>query len=748
MYGREEKVPVIRLAMTQYVILVIFLVLIFGLWNLQVLHSDKYANMAEQNRVKEVPILAPRGKLLDREGRPIVDNYPSFSALLLRSQGRSGDANLDAIAAGLHLDPNEVKARVKRLSAMTGYQPIFLKYDITPDELAFIEAHRNEFPELDTITVHRRLYPKNGFMAHLIGYVGEVSEEMLNNPRYELYSAGDIVGQSGVEAEYNDLLMGKNGSRRVLVNSKGKEVGELSDTPAIPGKALQLTVDLDLQIAAEEALGDKAGAIIAMDPKTGEILALVSRPTFDPNAFAVRISSKEWNALLTDPGKPLLNKAIQAQLAPGSTFKIIMSVAGWQEGIAQTLRVNCGGGATFYGRRFGCWVKGGHGPVDLTKGIYQSCDVFFYNLAERLGIGRIAKYATAFGLGQKTGIDLPQEVAGVMPSEEWKLRNFRQKWFAGETISVGIGQGAVAITPMQLLRAVSAISMGGHLVRPHVVFPDKVPESYRNALHYADTQEIPIDPTGWETITDAMARVLLPEGTAPSAHIAGLEIAGKTGSAQTVSLALRAKYANKSEFAQNGWFVGFTPKRDPDVVVCVLFQGGEHGRLAARLATQVIKAYEDKKNHRPIEHPGAPKAAPGEDEPGEAVPANTPAPKPTQVTGMWSDGDGSGKLQAARFRLDAPAHKFHRAIAAPGMEQFAQAPAAGAASVAAYPSCCTGPASARTTPLKACPELVEGPTEGLNGPPPPEGLSGVPSWQAVPGIVATLPAPLQNGGRR
>src|SRR6266702_1355436 len=677
MFGRDEKVPLIRLAIAQYVILFIFLLLVYGLWRLQVLHSDYYTSMAEQNRVKEVPILAPRGKLLDREGRPIVDNYPSFSALLLRSQGKITDANLDAIANGLHLDPDELKGRVKRLSAMPGYQPIFIKYDITPDELAFVESHRNEFPELDTITVHRRLYPKNGFMAHLIGYVGEVSEDMLNNPRFELYNSGDVVGQSGVEAEYNDMLMGKNGSRRVLVNSKGKEVGELSDTPAIPGKPLQLTVDLDLQIAAEEVLGDnKNGAIIAMNPKTGEILAMASRPSFDPNAFAVRISNKDWQALMNDPGKPLMNKAIQAQLAPGSTFKIIMSVAGWQEGIAQDLRVSCNGGATFYGRRFGCWVKGGHGGVDLTTAIYQSCDVFFYTLAERLGIERIAKYSTMLGLGQKTGIDLPQEATGVIPSEEWKLKNFRQKWFAGETISVGIVQGAVATTPVQLLRAISAISMGGHLVRPHVAFPDKVPENYREALHYTDTKDVTIDPKGWETITDAMVRVLLPGGTAPSAHIPGVEIAGKTGSAQIVSLALRAKYANRAEFAQNGWFVGFTPKRDPDIVVCVLFQGGEHGRLAARLATQVIKAYVDKKNHKQLDHLKPPSEAEEQSNPA-AEPGtqgrNRTQKKTIEVSGLWTD-PGNDHLQAARFEMKSGSatREFHRAIAAPGMEQFAQ----------------------------------------------------------------------------
>ena len=339
MFGREEKVPQIRLTGIQYIILAIFLLLAFGLWRLQIVNQGKYDTLAQMNRIREVPILAPRGKILDREGRIIVDNYPSFSALLLRDQKQAADldADLDGIAAGLHLDPADLRQRLKRMAALPGFNPIFLKYDVTPDELAFIESHRNEYPELDTITVHRRLYPKNGFAAHLIGYVGEVSDEMLNQPQFQFNNVGDIVGQSGVEKYYNDILMGQNGSRRVLVNSRGKEVGELSDKPAVPGKQLKLTIDIDLQIAAEEALAGKNGAIVAMDPRSGEVLAMVSRPAFDPNAFAVRISRKEWNDLLTDPAKPLLNKAIQAQLAPGSVFKVIMSVAGWQEGISQTL---------------------------------------------------------------------------------------------------------------------------------------------------------------------------------------------------------------------------------------------------------------------------------------------------------------------------------------------------------------------------------------------------------------------------
>src|SRR5271163_3267455 len=506
MFGRDEKVSALRLTAVQYVVLFIFLLLAYGLWRLQVMHSDEYALLAEKNRVRNVPILAPRGKILDREGRIIVDNYPSFSALLLRDSSRDLNADADAIAKGLHLNPVEVRQRIRHFSSMPQYQPIFLKEDITPDELAFIEAHKNELPELETIMAHRRLYPRNGFMAHLIGYVGEVSEDMLNQPQFELYSAGDVVGVSGVEKQYNNILMGKNGFRRALVNSHGREVGRLDETPAEPGKQLKLTVDLDLQIAAEEALGDKNGAIVAMDPRNGEILAMVSRPTFDPNDFAVRVSRDQWSKLVNDDEHPLLNKAIQAQLAPGSTFKIIMATAGLQEGIAQDMHVICNGGATFYGRYFKCWVATEHrthGVVEISKAIYQSCDVFFYTLAEKLGIDRIAKYATMFGLGQKTGIDLPQEVTGVMPSEEWKIRNFKQKWYAGETISVGIGQGAVAVTPIQLARAIGAITSGGVLVHPHVAFPDQFPAGFKQVSTYTDRVKFTLDEDNWTTITDA-----------------------------------------------------------------------------------------------------------------------------------------------------------------------------------------------------------------------------------------------------
>jgi len=534
MLGRGEKVPQFKITAVQYAILAIFLILGFRLARLQVASSERFETLAERNRIRTIPILAPRGKILDREGRILVDNYPSFSALLLRDQLKDIDNDVPRIAAGLNMTPEQVRERLKKFTYAPQFQPIVLKDDITPGELAFVESHRNELPELETIMVHRRLYPKDGFMAHLIGYVGEVSEDMLNQPQYELYEPGDVVGKSGVEQYYNDILMGKDGSRRSYVNSRGKEIGRLSETPALSGKPLRLTIDLDLQIAAEEAISGSghSGAIVAMDPRSCEILAMVSRPTFDPNDFAVRITRSEWNQLVADENHPLLNKAIQAQLAPGSVFKIIMATAGMQEGVAQTLNVNCGGGKVFYGRFFKCWITSQHtthGIVDISKAIYQSCDSYFYTLADRLGISRISKYATIFGFGQKTHIDLPNEVAGVMPSEEWKIKNFKEKWYAGETISVGIGQGAVAVTPIQLARAIGGITSGGALRRPHVEFPQELPPNYLQAMaQYPAEVTASIDPKNWEVITDAMANVVNPIGTAHSAHLADIDFAGKT----------------------------------------------------------------------------------------------------------------------------------------------------------------------------------------------------------------------------
>lgn len=597
--GRAEKVPAAKLAAVQYAVMVVLLILLAGLWRLQVLNGEDYRALAEANRVHKVPILAPRGKLLDREGRLLVDNYSSVACYLLREQMKNPQAEMQLIADGLHLTVEQVEETVRHFQYAPKYQPIPLKADITPDEQAFIEAHRNELPELELLEEQRRLYPRDGFAAHLIGYVGEISEQDLAQSKYAFYEPGDVVGKSGVEQAYDSLLRGVDGSRDLIVNSHGREIGKLGEELAQPGKDLRLTIDLDVQMAAEKALEGKNGAIVAMDPHTGEILAMVSRPVFDPNQFAVRLTQSYWKSIITDPEHPLLNKTIQAQLAPGSTFKIIMSVAGLSEGIAQTEHVSCGGGIELYGHYYHCDAH--HGGVDIDHAIPWSCDVFYYVLAQRLGIDTIARYATAFGLGQKTGIDLPEEASGTMPSSAWKMKTFHQQWYAGETISVGIGQGAIAATPIQMARALGGIASGGVLQRPHVVFEDEIPqdqrEAFRESFPGSGERRVPIAPAVWQTVTEGMAAVTT-SGTAAPAHLEGIDFAGKTGTAQVMSHDALARSGKGKHTEPNSWFVGIAPRRNPDIVVAVLWENGNWGKNAAALASQVIRTFVEKQRKR------------------------------------------------------------------------------------------------------------------------------------------------------
>ena len=645
--GPESDLPSIKLTIFQYVIVAVMMVLIFGLWRLQVVNAQNWRALAEANRIRKIPILAPRGQIFDREGRLIVDNYPSVSCFLVREQGHDFEADLPLIARGLHMTVDQIHGILKKYRAAPKYEPLPLKQDITPDEQEFIEAHRDEMPELETVDEQRRLYPKDGFAAHMIGYVGEVSEEMLNDSRYAYYEPGDVVGKSGVEAAYDAILRGTDGSRDVLVDSHGREVGKLGTERSKPGQSLRLTIDLDIQRAAENAMGDRQGALVAMDPHTGEILAMVSRPTFDPNAFAVKIGRDDWNKLITDPNHPLLNKAIQAQSPPGSTFKIVMSVAGLQEGIAQDFKVNCQGGAMLYGHFYACDRH--HGEVTIHNAIPFSCDTYYYNLAAKLGIDKIAKYSHALGFGMKTGIDLPDEITGVMPSAEWKMKNFHEKYFAGEAVSVGIGQGAVAATPIQLARALGGIASGGVLKRPHVVFPDELPAEYREAMKDSfpggGDVTVPIDSDNWQTITDGMAAVTGPSGTAFAYHMQDIDFAGKTGTAQVVNHSFGARDVAKDiNQRANAWFVGMAPRRNPDIVVAVLWQHGGWGNVSAPIAGKVIEAFVDKQrrlNHNLVAE----------------------VEKPVEVSTVWADpnktdaSDATGATHTGHFTVKPAAPK-------------------------------------------------------------------------------------------
>ena len=588
-FRNDNRLPQERLAAASYIIVGMVALLLLGFWKLQVIDSDKYGVMAERNRVRSIPIIAPRGRMLDRDGRVLVDNYPSFSVLLLRDDQAEVDKDLPAIAEGLGLSLDDLKEQLENTKNLPKFQPIVIKPEATPADVAFIESHRADIPLLEMLMVHRRRYLPGGFMSHASGYVGEVSEDQIEKSNGKL-RPGDIAGKTGLERQYNDLLVGTDGMRRVIVNSIGKEMGRLSQQEAIPGKQIQLTIDYDLQQVAEEGLAGKKGAIVALDPRTGEVLAFVSRPAPDPNDFAVRISKEEWQRLNEDDDRPLLNRGTQAQLAPGSTFKVVMATAMLEEKVPpQNFTAFCPGYATFYGRMFKCHIfgKGGHGEVNLHSAIVHSCDVFFYNVGQRMGIDRISKYAKLLGLGTRTGIDLPSEEPGLVPSEEWVQKAFHRKWYPGETISVSIGQGALMITPLQLAYLVGGVASGGKFRQPHLL---------KDAQKVGE-RRVELSDDTVEQVTQGMYGVVNEGGTAGAVKLQGIEFCGKTGTAQTIGADAKNRYGKgEKKFKDNAWFVGYAPRRDPEIVVSVLVEEGGHGGVVgAPIARDIIKAYYDKK---------------------------------------------------------------------------------------------------------------------------------------------------------
>ena len=567
-------------------------VLLVGFWKLQVIDSEKYQQWAERNKIRYLPVIAPRGRMLDRDGRVLVDNYPSFSVLLLRDDPVQVQKSLPIIADGLSIPLADLKEQLQEAKNLNNFQPIVIKPEATKADVAFIESHRSDVPVLEMLMVHRRRYLPGSFMAHASGYVGEVSEEQIEKSDGR-FRPGDFVGKSGLERQYNDRLQGTDGMRRVIVNSVGKEVDRLPTQEAIPGKQIQLTIDYDLQQVAEQSLGPREGAVVALDPRTGEVLAMTSHPAPNPNDFAVRISNEEWQALNDDPAKPLLNRAIQAQLAPGSVFKIIMATAMLEDkNPPESFMTYCPGYATFYRRQFKCWVygKSAHGEVSLHKAIVQSCDVFFYNVGQRLGIDRISYYATHLGLGHRTGIDLPSEEPGLIPSEEWVERVYHRKWYLGETISVAIGQGAITATPVQLARVIGGIASGGVFKQPHLL---------KDAPNVGE-ERFPISEHTLEAVTNGMYGVVNEEhGTATNVKLPGIEFSGKSGTAQIINYDLRSRLGKVKQFKDNSWFVGYAPRRNPEIVVAVLVQAGGHGsEAAAPVVRDVLKAYYDKKSKR------------------------------------------------------------------------------------------------------------------------------------------------------
>ncbi len=588
-----------RLNLFRLPVLLIFFVLAARLWQLQIIQGSEYALKAEHNRIRTIELLAPRGAISDRNKIPLVENRPSFDVLLYREEIQSTTKQF--LVDQLGVTREDLEDKLSRSKKSGSYHPIVIKEDAGMEDISIIEAHRRDHPEVQLGPEPRRLYHYGKLAAHLLGYVGEISELDLEKKVFPGSKVGSLIGKTGIERIYNKYLAGKDGERHVLVDSLGRENGIVNETESVIGNEIQLTLDLDLQSIAETALEGKVGSIVAMDPRNGEILVMASSPSFDPNVFSPRISADEWSVLKDNPDRPMQNRAIQNSYSPGSIFKLIMAHTALEAGLLDNdPAVVCHGGANYYGRIFHCHDKKGHGALHLEQAIAKSCNIFFYELGQRLGISKIAEHGHALGLGERTGVDLPGERSGIMPSPEWKLKTQHSKWYAGETISVSIGQGAVSTTPLQIMRAISAIATGGLVTTPHLLL-----QAENGGSREWPVRRIPISEEKTRRIREGMWQSVNNWGTGHNAAIPGIDICGKTGTVQVIGNENK-QLMNSGDFEDHSWFAGFANRDNPEIAVVVFVEhGGKGGVVAAPLAKEIFKAYFAKKRGARSQDPGA-----------------------------------------------------------------------------------------------------------------------------------------------
>jgi penicillin-binding protein 2 len=612
--GDRRKIAV-RLTVVQYGLTVIFAFLALAFWYLQVVQYGRFYELAENNHQRTLPLRAPRGVLFDRNGRVLVENRDSYNISIVREHSKNLPQTIRLLASVTGVEEARLQDTIRRREAEPKYRPIPVIEDASLAQVAAVAAHRLDFPDVIFERVPTRQYPIDDLAAHLFGYVGEVTEEQLAGQRLR---AGDIVGQSGVEKVYNTLLMGQDGKRLVVVNSAGREVKTLEEIQPTEGRRVELTIDFDVQRATEEAFRTLGynGAAVILDPRNGEVLSYVSLPAYDPNAFAARGPDfgTTWADLNTDTLKPLQNRAIQGRYSPGSTFKIAVATAALQEGVIDpaTYRVHCVGSASFFGRSFKCWKKGGHGTMDLEHAIEQSCNVFFYTLGNLVGIDRIHKWATLLGLGEKSGIDLPNEVQGLVPSSEWKRATTGVKWYAGETISVAIGQGQVSVTPVSMAVYASTVANGGTRYVPHLVRAVDEGHGWKPVPAPPPKSQVDLKPETIQALHQGLWMVVNAGGTGGNARIPGKDVAGKTGTAQVISLEGAKALAGRTDLdlRDNGWFVFFAPRDNPEIAGVVFAEHAVHGTEAAKIAHYAMETYFAKKDGKPLPQFPAPKGPP------------------------------------------------------------------------------------------------------------------------------------------
>ena len=583
----------------------VFFSYLLAFYYLQVVEGARYLEMAEANRGRKLMLSPPRGAIMDRYGRMIARNRPAFDVVLDREQAHDAEESLRQLAPALQVSVDELLLALRKAWVRPRHEPLVLASDVSLAVASFVEARSADLPGITIAMSMKRSYQEGTSGSHYLGYVGEIGKGMLEKPEFAGAVQGDIVGKTGVERAFNRELQGTRGERRVVVNSGGRVMGDLAGSVVpVPGSDVKLTINLDMQRELDAAFGDLVGAGVFLDPRTGEVLAITSRPGYDPNFFARRFTRQFWKGLVEDPLKPLQNRAIQSGYSPGSTFKPVLAAAALEEGVADpSTTVFCGGSGVFYGRRFLCHEKAGHGYVDMKRAIQVSCNVYFYTLGSRLGIDAIAKYAKLFGLGRRTGLDIPNEAEGLVPTPEWKLKIQKDRWYPSETVSVSIGQGPVLVTPLQMAVAQGVIALDGRRARPRL----------RQGAHPADgtsgrEEDVAlIGSRSLEVVRRAEWAVVNEWGTGTKAKIEGRDVCGKTGTAQVFAGSAGVKDEDlPPDLRDHAWFVGFAPMSNPRVSFAVIVEHGGHGGTAAApIVQRVLQKFFESEEKTPHAEPSA-----------------------------------------------------------------------------------------------------------------------------------------------
>ncbi|MDD5285535.1 MAG: penicillin-binding protein 2 [Desulfuromonadaceae bacterium] len=620
-FVREVMESKSRVLMISFIVGAVFFLLILRLWHLQILNQKDYRSMSENNRLRFLPVAASRGSILDRNGNMLVNNRPSFSLAVIPQEVKDEGALLTQLSSLLMLDRTEMSERWEKSKGRAKYYPIVLASNITRDQVEIIEENRLMLPGVEVEIKPVREYSSGVLAAHLLGYIAEISENELNSKGFEEYNPGDYIGKTGIEKALDNELHGSDGGRQLEVDARGRVLRTISESYPTVGNSVVLTIDAALQKQAERSFGEQAGAAVAMDVNSGEILAFVSNPAYDPSLFSGKLPADKWKEYLEDKRHPLENKALTGQYPPGSTYKIITALAGLHEHkIDESTTITCNGSYDLGTSTFKCWNKRGHGTTNLKKSLRESCDVYYYQLGEKLGVDKIASAAKAFMLGAPMGVELQNEKAGLIPTAEWKQKRYGKRWYHGETLPVAIGQGYVLMTPIQMASMIATVANEGTVFRPHLV--KRVVDADGKLLKEIKPEiigTVGFSKESFRLVKQGLFAVVNEAGgTGGMARIYDVKVAGKTGTSQVVKMR-DSKRSTPYQFRDHALFVAFAPYDKPEIAVAVVIEHGEHGGAAAApIAARILSTYFEGK--KPVRKESPAPSAEEEDESGDELP--------------------------------------------------------------------------------------------------------------------------------